>query len=114
MQKAIEYFKRKTAYYKIGRKRYFERLNWIAVLSLCMLIILGKIGKRYELDSTATTALDIICILLFVFSVVLAAFSIWNEIQNSRKYYNSTLIASLPYLLFVLSMIVVMVVWLLL
>lgn len=113
MQKGIEYIKRKTAFYKIGRKRYFERLDRIAFLSLCMLIILGKIGKRYELDSTAITALDIICVLLFVFTVVTKAFSIWNEIQNNRKYYNSTFIASLPYLLFVFAMIVVMVVWLL-
>lgn len=110
MKRKIEIFKRKTGFYKIGRKKYFERVNLIALLSLILLIIIGRIQKRYVFSSFTTTTLDIICISLFIFTIIVATFSIYNEIENNKKYHKSTLIASLPYLLMVLSMIIVFII----
>ena len=107
MKKAIEYFKHKTGFYKLGRDKYFERLNNILLLCIIIIFITGKILKRYNFDNIITNTLNIILPILIVLIFTAMAFSIRNNIRNNKKHTKSTFIASLPYLLMVLTFIIV-------
>ena len=87
--------------------KYFKRADRIALLSLFVLIIIGKIQKRYDFGSTATTALDVLCILVFVFTLIATGFYIRNSIRNEKKYHKHTFFVYIPYLLMAIAMIVV-------
>ena len=103
----IEIFKRTTGFYRLGREKYFKRINRIATFSLILLLIIGKIQKHNEFSSFTTTALDIICILLFVFTVTITVFSLLNEAEKYKKNYKHKSIVYLPFLLMVISIVIV-------
>ena len=68
--------------------KYFKRADRIALLSLIVLIIIGKIQKHYDFGSIATTTLDVLCILVFVFTLIATGFYIRNSIRNEKNIIN--------------------------